>query len=138
MSWQARKRRVTVLADMALRQERVAQCLAELRERHGLSQERAAQKVGITHRQWQRWENGQSMPRPGNLGEVALAFGVPISWFYDEEIEIKPDPTQLDRVEEMLKQLVSGQDALAQALAALGATLDERLPTAAPRRRRAS
>jgi transcriptional regulator with XRE-family HTH domain len=72
---------------MALRQERVAQRLAELRERHALSQDKAAQKVGITHRQWQRWENGESMPRPANLGEVALAFGVPVTTFYDDEPE---------------------------------------------------
>jgi transcriptional regulator with XRE-family HTH domain len=90
---------------MALRQERVAQRLAELRERHALSQERAAQKVGITHRQWQRWENGQSMPRPGNLGEVALAFGVPVSTFYDDDEQV--DQSQLDRIEEKLDLLLS-------------------------------
>jgi transcriptional regulator with XRE-family HTH domain len=138
MSWQARHRPVSLLADMALRQERVAQRLAELRERHALSQEKAAQKVGITHRQWQRWENGQSMPRPGNLGEVALAFGVPVTTFYEEDDQPELDQDRLDEALDLLRQLLSRQEALAEAVAGLAGRLDADQTPAQSRKRRAS
>jgi transcriptional regulator with XRE-family HTH domain len=123
---------------MALRQERVAQRLAELRERHALSQEKAAQKVGITHRQWQRWENGQSMPRPGNLGEVALAFGVPVTTFYEEDDQPELDQDRLDEALDLLRQLLSRQEALAEAVAGLAGRLDADQTPAQSRKRRAS
>jgi transcriptional regulator with XRE-family HTH domain len=138
MSWQARHRPVSLLADMALRQERVAQRLAELRERHALSQEKAAQKVGITHRQWQRWENGQSMPRPGNLGEVALAFGVPVTTFYEDDDQPELDQDRLDEALDLLRQLLSRQEALAEAVAGLAGRLDADQTPAQSRKRRAS
>jgi transcriptional regulator with XRE-family HTH domain len=138
MSWQERHRPVSLLADMALRQERVAQRLAELRERHALSQEKAAQKVGITHRQWQRWENGQSMPRPGNLGEVALAFGVPVTTFYEEDDAPELDDDRLDEALGLLKQLLSRQEALAEAVASLVERLDADQKPSRPGRRQAS
>jgi transcriptional regulator with XRE-family HTH domain len=138
MSWQERHRPVSLLADMALRQERVAQRLAELRERHALSQEKAAQKVGITHRQWQRWENGQSMPRPGNLGEVALAFGVPVTTFYEEDDAPELEKSKLDEAIAQLTQLVERQEAVEQALVALTQELVAVRRQGPPRRARAS
>jgi transcriptional regulator with XRE-family HTH domain len=123
---------------MALRQERVAQRLAELRERHALSQEKAAQKVGITHRQWQRWENGQSMPRPGNLGEVALAFGVPVTTFYEEDDAPELDDDRLDEALGLLRQLLSRQEALAESVASLVERLDADQKPSRSGRRQAS
>lgn len=84
MSWQTKPRRVSVLAEMALRREKIAERLTELREHEGLSQERAAGKVGVTLRQWQRWEAGESVPYPRNLDAVASKFGLSIEEFFDE------------------------------------------------------
>lgn len=84
-SWQRRRRPVSVLAEMALRKERVAQKLASLRERNGLTQEQAAAKVGVTMRQWQRWEAGQSVPYPRNLDGIASKFGITVGEFFDED-----------------------------------------------------
>jgi transcriptional regulator with XRE-family HTH domain len=82
-----------MLAEMAVRQRQVAQRLGQLREQHELTQEQAAQKVGITVRQWQRWEDGTSMPHARNLKNVADAFKIKVTDFFDEaEIE------KLDRV----------------------------------------
>jgi transcriptional regulator with XRE-family HTH domain len=96
------------MAEMALRQERVVEVLAELRERHGLSQDQAARKLGIvTGRQWQRWEAGESMPRPANLSAVSEAFGIPMSRFFDDEAAGEPvAPARLDRIESQLRAIM--------------------------------
>lgn len=104
---------------MALRRERLVERLEELRERHGLSQEDAARKVGITHRQWQRWESGDSTPYPSSLSKIASAFGITVAEFFDEEglpPAKTPDP-QLDRLEDMLNALLAGQAEAAVRLA---------------------
>jgi transcriptional regulator with XRE-family HTH domain len=98
---------VSLLADMALRQERIVEVLAQLREAHALSQEDAARKVGaITGRQWQRWEAGESMPRPRSLSAVAEAFSFPLSRFFDEEEAEQQRTPQLDRIETKLDALL--------------------------------
>jgi transcriptional regulator with XRE-family HTH domain len=106
MSWHGQPRRVSVLAEMALRQEKVSERLRELRERQGLSQEDAARKVGITQRQWQRWESGDSMPYPRSLDMVASTFGISVAEFFDPA-EPVVDTTQLDRIEGKLDELLS-------------------------------
>lgn len=107
MSWQGQRHRVSVLAEMALRREKVMERLLELRERHGLSQEDAAHKVGITTRQWQRWETGESMPYPRNLDAVASRFGISVADFFDEPADISVDVGQLDRIESKLDEILS-------------------------------
>jgi transcriptional regulator with XRE-family HTH domain len=106
MSWHGQPRRVSVLAEMALRQEKVSERLRELRERNGLSQEDAARKVGITHRQWQRWESGDSMPYPRSLDMVASTFGISVAEFFDPA-EPVVDQSQLDRIEAKLDQVLA-------------------------------
>lgn len=113
---------------MALRREKVMERLLDLRERHGLSQEHAAQKVGITHRQWQRWEQGESMPYPRNLDAVASAFGISITDFFDPaEPVLDSDPAQLDRIEQKLDAILSRlpELGLAEVLEAEAARLAE-------------
>lgn len=138
-SWQGRRRPVSVLAEMALRRERVVQRLTDLRERHGLSQEDAAHKVGVTHRQWQRWEAGESMPYPRNLDGVASAFGISIQEFFDDQ-PLPPDPVQLDRVEAKLDELLGllRPKGPAEALEAEADRIDAMPPRngAKPRRKR--
>lgn len=94
---------------MAIRKEAVASKLAELREQHDLSQEQAAARVGITHRQWQRWEHGESVPYPRNLDAIAARFGFDVSEFFDQEdmpaLRAAPD-NQLDRIEGKLDMLI--------------------------------
>lgn len=103
---------------MALRQEKVSERLLELREHHGLSQEDAARKVGITHRQWQRWETGESMPYPRNLDAVASAFGISIVEFFDPDEPVVPDAPHLARIEDRLAEQEKRLDALLERLPA--------------------
>lgn len=101
-SWQNGRQRVSVLAAMALKQERVVQKLTQLREDHSLTQEQAAGKVGVTLRQWQRWEAGESMPYPRNLDMIASRFGFDPGEFFDADqvVQMNNDnPSQLDKIE---------------------------------------
>ena len=93
-----------MLADLALKQEKISKLLRQLREKHALSQEQAAQKVGVTNRTWQRWEKREVMPRAGNLSKIAEAFAMPVQDFYEEEPQ--PDP-QLDRIEAKIDAVVA-------------------------------
>jgi len=126
MSWQRRRPRVSVLAEMALRQERVVETLIALRERHSLGQEDAARKIGIGLRQYQRWEAGESMPRANNLGRAALAYGVSPTIFYDDEDLPASTVPQLDRMESELEQLAAAVAQLATAVSELREELTPR------------
>jgi DnaJ-domain-containing protein 1 len=78
------------------------------------------------------------MPRPGNLGEVALAFGVPVTTFYEEDDQPELDQDRLDEALDLLRQLLSRQEALAEAVAGLAGRLDADQTPAQSRKRRAS
>jgi transcriptional regulator with XRE-family HTH domain len=118
MSWREQPRRVSVIAEMALRREKIAQRLGELRERDSLTQEQAAAKVGVTLRQWQRWEVGESVPYPRNLDAVASRFGITVAEFFD------PEEGAVDRVailETKVSELEAQITALQAGLASLAA-----------------
>lgn len=87
---------------MALRKERVVERLVELREQHALTQEQAAQRVGVTHRQWQRWEAGESMPYPRNLDQIAQRFGITVAEFFEGE---PSGSSRLERLEAEVLEL---------------------------------
>lgn len=126
-TWQTRRHLVSVEAALAIQRENVMNRLLQLRAEIGhpekpdkpLPQDQAAARAGVTVRQWQRWESGESVPYARNLSEVADAFGFDVGEFYDgpagKEPAETPSPfgseTQLDRVERRL-------DALDGALAA--------------------
>lgn len=106
---------------MALRKERVAERLLQLREVHSLTQEQAAAHVGVTMRQWQRWEAGDSMPYARNLEQIAERFEVPVADFYDGQSAMSPvaDARDVAQVLELLTQLVERQTALTDSVTAV-------------------
>jgi transcriptional regulator with XRE-family HTH domain len=112
MSWQTTTVGPSLLDQMAEQEERVAARLRQLRDEYGngdrpLSQEDAAHKAGVKTRQWQRWEAAAHMPRRSNLEQIAEAFGVSTSAFY--EMSAVPaerrSTTQLDRIEASLARI---------------------------------
>lgn len=92
---------------MALRRERVVERLVHLREQHSLTQEQAAHKVGVTNRQWQRWEAGESMPYPRNLDLIAQRFGITVAEFFDDMPE--PAASRVDQLEAEVLELREAQ-----------------------------
>lgn len=112
-SWQTRRERVSVLAALALRKETVSRLLVQIRndnpEEDGdpLSQEAAARLVGVSVRQWQRWEAGDSVPYPRNLGIIADTFSFDVGQFYESEIAEKaetPNPFPASNEDQELRE----------------------------------
>ena len=54
-----------------------------LRASKGLSQERFAERLGMSRQAVQRWENGTVFPDLENLMRVAKTFGVSLDWLGD-------------------------------------------------------
>jgi transcriptional regulator with XRE-family HTH domain len=50
----------------------------------GLSQEKLAEKIGLTFQQVQKYERGANRITAGRLHELAQVFDVPVSFFFDE------------------------------------------------------
>ncbi len=105
ITWQTTDEPATLTA-MPARSPQVADRLLALREELGLSQEEAVARTNgaITLRQWQRWEKGESEPYKRNLAVLSEVFEIPMGEFFGEATL---DARQLDRIEMMLKQVLS-------------------------------
>lgn len=79
----------------------LANSLRELRAERALSQPEAAELVGVSLRQWQRWEHGD-VPHQRNIRLIADAFGVKPSSLFGS-----PDESQLDRIEDSLAAIAA-------------------------------
>lgn len=68
--------------------------IKELRESYGgkgLSQEALATEIGTQPNTISRWENATYKPKVEDLGKLANFFSVPISLFFPDSQEIKPE-----------------------------------------------
>lgn len=69
--------------------------LITARKRFGLSQEQAAERVGVSSSTWARWEQGKVDPHASQRARIALAFAATLdqvaSWL-DERAEYQPFP----------------------------------------------
>ncbi len=61
----------------------IGQQLRGLRLSFGLSQGQVAEQLGVTFQQVQKYEGGDSSLSVGRLCDLAAAFKVPVSYFYD-------------------------------------------------------
>ena len=50
--------------------------LAELRKKHGLSQEELADQLGVSRQAVSKWERGEASPDTDNLIELARIYGI--------------------------------------------------------------
>ena len=55
---------------------RISRSLKGLRKRDKLTQEEVARGIGVSWRNYQRWEKGRVTPRPESVVELAAFFGV--------------------------------------------------------------
>lgn len=62
--------------------------LAELRTRHGFSQEQLAEKVFVTRQAVSRWENGETVPNTETLKLLSKLYDVPINTLLGSPIKL--------------------------------------------------
>ena len=55
---------------------RVASAIRDLRKAAGMSQEEAAERIGVSNATWSRWEAGKHVPTSHHLREVAEVFRI--------------------------------------------------------------
>lgn len=121
-SWQSRRERVSLLADMAIKQRQVAETLARLRRQHELTQEQASERAGVAVRQWQRWEGAETMPHPRNLERLAEAFDIPVSEFFAD----RPVPDLMGRLDnDVIGRLARIEEQLTRIETTLAAAIGE-------------
>ena len=65
--------------------------LAALRRREGLSQERLADRLGVTRQSVSKWEGGAAMPELEKLVALSELFGVSVDYLVKDTIE-EPEP----------------------------------------------
>ncbi len=77
--------------------------LHELRIARGLSRQQLAPKIGVTHQQLQKYENGTNRITVGRLAMIARAFNKPMVFFldglYDDDNAILPTQHQRMSIE---------------------------------------
>ena len=98
-----RPRLVPSVPHVALDSHDFAARLIELRDEHNLSKEAAAQRLGVSHRHYIRWEQGQIEPRRSSLDRVAAGYGITVSELIASvEDRSSTLADRLDRIEQAL------------------------------------
>lgn len=64
------------------------------RRRAGMSQEKVAERLGISRQAVTKWETDQSAPSTENLFRLAELFGVTVDALVNPEVEAKPSPAE--------------------------------------------
>ena len=101
---------------------RISAKLKALRRRDKLTQEDVARGIGVSWRNYQRWEKGRVTPRPESVAELAAFFGVSEREIYGYDPGADGDPGDGEVVEELLNtiaQLVPRVDRLTLRVAEL-------------------
>ena len=69
----------------------VGRNIARLRLSQGMTQERLAQRMGVTPQAVSKWENGTSDPSTSNLCALAKLYGIPVEELLHETQEEKSE-----------------------------------------------
>lgn len=104
-SWQTPRNARTLAAYMALQTREIGDRISALREARGNPpQEIVAQKLDVSNRAYQAWEAGDSKPSWRNLTKLAKFYGVTEEFILLGDVpEETPQASQLDRVEQLIR-----------------------------------
>ena len=59
--------------------------LLELRKKHGLSQKKLADEIGVAQSSINYWEKGQRIPSANAVQKIADYFNIPVNYLYDND-----------------------------------------------------
>lgn len=134
----------SVMARMPISPESLAAKLIELGEQHALGQGERADFIGVSDRQYKRWEKGETVPQMPNVRKIVDAYGLDLPTFLAEVSDPSGSLTdRLERIEATLDHLAEVMDALLDASEEAGTAVRNgqqtaREPAAAPTRRAAT
>lgn len=99
--------RRTILTDLhEIIDIKVGEAIKTLRVANGLSQQDAADKIGITSQQWQKYEKGENKISAGRLGTIAKLFDTDVNYFF-EEVLTTVDAARLGKLHLQIMQYIS-------------------------------
>lgn len=64
--------------------------MAKLLDSNNLTAYRVAKDTGLSTALFYEWKSGKSMPKQDKIQRIADYFGVPLSYFYDEDAPLEP------------------------------------------------
>ena len=70
--------------------------IAELRKKHGLTQQQLADKLNLSNKTISKWESGSGSPDISNLPVLAEAFGISVDELLKGELNKQESDTNLD------------------------------------------
>lgn len=127
MSWTKREAAATFQRMVEDRHKEIGLTVARLREAKGWSQETLAYESKLSVRTISRIENGKHEGRGGTLRAVAKALEVPLDAVMRYELEAYAEPSQLDRIEALLVDLIDRVVRLEAAMPSGGDDLEAEL-----------
>lgn len=149
MGWTRRSAAVSVLLVMEEHRKQAGLRLAQLREARGWTQRELSDQSGVSEKTISRFENGRYEGRRGTVRSLATALGVDpddITGPPPAPLGLNGQPSQLDRIEELLVSLHAKLDRLlpdhvgeglgAAELAALALPAPDPAPKRSPRAKR--
>ena len=86
-------------------QIKIGAFLKTLRKEKNLTQEQAAEQLGVSNRTVSRWETGTNMPDISLLVEIAELYGVSIPELIDGESFLPDSPIEAVEFNKSLKQI---------------------------------
>lgn len=103
----------TAVADRTMsRTSRFSQLLRQRRSELGLATQReAAERIGVSWRAYQDWENDNAQPRQENLGKIARGFGIPLTDLAQALVQDSLDNSR-ERLEDRVDALTQAMDRL--------------------------
>lgn len=73
---------------------KLSEKLYQLRRRQGLSQEQAAEQLGVSRQAISKWESGQSTPDPDKLAALSRFYHVTTDYLLLEDVPAEPPAQQ--------------------------------------------
>lgn len=87
---------------------KLSEKLYQLRRQQGLSQEQAAEQLGVSRQAISKWESGQSTPDPDNLAALSRFYHVTTDYLLLEDVPAITAPPQTNRTPASKHGLTAG------------------------------
>ncbi|MDE5888581.1 MAG: helix-turn-helix domain-containing protein, partial [Bacilli bacterium] len=72
-----------------MNQELIGKAIKEIRKKENLSQQKFAEKYGVTYQAVSKWENGKNIPDISTLKEICNDYNLDLNDFLDAKIKNK-------------------------------------------------
>lgn len=87
--------------------QKIGKLIAQLRNRHGLTQQDLGDKIGVGFRAVSKWERGINLPDIANMTELSKIFGISLDELMAGELKEKEELKSTKKISSKMKILIS-------------------------------